>query len=159
LRAQRRDAIAARRDDGVADSEAAQLAHERNGAIERLHAVALQEAEVKGVLALRERPRILRGERDAARSEEIALVLGVDRDCEALSALFDMRNEAVTATIAALLARARATGAGTGICGQAPSTHSEFVAFLVAHGIDSISVTLDGFLAVKRAVARAEGLT
>jgi pyruvate,water dikinase len=39
---------------------------------------------------------------------------------------------------------------------QAPSTFPEFAAFLVAHGIDSISVTLESFLEVKRVVARAE---
>ena len=84
------------------------------------------------------------------------LVLGVDRDNDALAALFDERNEAVTESIAALLASAKRTGTKTGICGQAPSTHPEFAQFLVAHGIDSISVTPDSFLAVKRAVARAE---
>ena len=84
------------------------------------------------------------------------LVLGVDRDSELLSALFDERNEAVTETIAALLAKAKASGTKTGICGQAPSSYPEFARFLVAHGIDSISVTPDSFLAVKRAVARAE---
>jgi pyruvate,water dikinase len=84
------------------------------------------------------------------------LVLGVDRDSELLSALFDERNEAVTKTIAALLAKAKASGTKTGICGQAPSTHPEFAAFLVEHGIDSISVSPDSFAAVKRVVARAE---
>jgi len=84
------------------------------------------------------------------------LVLGVDRDNDALAALFDERNEAVTESIATLLASARRTGTKTGICGQAPSTHPEFARFLVAHGIDSISVTPDSFLAVKRAVASAE---
>jgi pyruvate,water dikinase len=84
------------------------------------------------------------------------LVLGVDRDSDVLAALFDERNEAVTETIALLLAKARKTGTKTGLCGQAPSTHPEFAEFLVAHGIDSISVTPDSFLAVKRVVARAE---
>jgi pyruvate,water dikinase len=84
------------------------------------------------------------------------LVLGVDRDSDILSALFDERNEAVKQTIAELLAKAKASGTKTGLCGQAPSTHPEFAEFLVAHGIDSISVTPDSFLAVKRVVARAE---
>jgi pyruvate,water dikinase len=84
------------------------------------------------------------------------LLLGVDRDSDLLSGLFDERNEAVTASIAALLASAKRTGTKTGICGQAPSTHPGFARFLVAHGIDSISVTPDSFLAVKRAVAGAE---
>jgi pyruvate, water dikinase len=84
------------------------------------------------------------------------LVLGVDRDNEALSALFDERNEAVSESIAQLLATAKRTGTKTGICGQAPSNHPEFARFLVEHGIDSISVSPDSFLAVKQAVARAE---
>ena len=84
------------------------------------------------------------------------LVLGVDRDSDVLAALFDERNEAVKRTIAELLAKAKSSGTKTGLCGQAPSTHPEFAEFLVAHGIDSISVTPDSFLAVKRAVARAE---
>jgi pyruvate,water dikinase len=84
------------------------------------------------------------------------LVLGVDRDSDVLAALFDERSEAVKRTIAELLAKAKASGTKTGLCGQAPSTHPEFAEFLVAHGIDSISVTPDSFLAVKRVVARAE---
>lgn len=84
------------------------------------------------------------------------LVLGVDRDSTVLSALFDERNPAVTGAIADLLAKARKTGVHTGICGQAPSDHPEFARFLVAHGIDSISVTPDSFLQVKHHVAAAE---
>ncbi|MGZ5095671.1 MAG: phosphoenolpyruvate synthase, partial [Burkholderiales bacterium] len=84
------------------------------------------------------------------------LVLGVDRDNATLKELFDERNAAVTDAIATLLGRARLYGAKTGICGQAPSDHPEFARFLVEHGIDSISVTPDSFLAVKGAVAEAE---
>ena len=84
------------------------------------------------------------------------LVLGVDRDNDALAALFDESNEAVTESIATLLAKAKRSGTKTGLCGQAPSTHPEFARFLVAHGIDSISVTPDSFFAVKRVVADAE---
>ena len=84
------------------------------------------------------------------------LILGVDRDNETLKTLFDERNPAVTEAIATLLAKARHTGTKTGICGQAPSDHPEFAELLVEHGIDSISVTPDSFLRVKRAVAQAE---
>jgi pyruvate,water dikinase len=84
------------------------------------------------------------------------LVLGVDRDSDILSALFDERNEAVTAAIADLLRKSRASGTKTGICGQAPSDHPAFAGFLVENGIDSISVTPDSFLTVKRHVAEAE---
>ncbi len=84
------------------------------------------------------------------------LVLGVDRDSHVLSRLFDERDDAVTTAIGDLLARARKSHAHTGICGQAPSDHPEFARFLVEHGIDSISVSPDSFLAVKQAVAEAE---
>ena len=84
------------------------------------------------------------------------LVLGVDRDNATLKSLFDERNPAVMDAIATLLAKARRSGTKTGICGQAPSDHPELARFLVEHGIDSISVTPDSFLAVKRAVAAAE---
>ena len=85
------------------------------------------------------------------------LTLGVDRDSDRLEGLFDERHEAVTRSIAQLLDSARRTGTHTGICGQAPSDHPEFARFLVAHGIDSISVTPDSFLRVKEHVAAAEG--
>jgi len=84
------------------------------------------------------------------------LVLGVDRDSDRLGPLFDERDEAVTRTIAELLAKARAAGVKTGLCGQAPSDHPDFARFLVGHGIDSISVTPDSFLAVKHHTADAE---
>ncbi len=84
------------------------------------------------------------------------LVLGVDRDSDRLSGLFDERNPAVIAAIADLLAKARKSGTHTGLCGQAPSDHPEFARILVEHGIDSISVSPDSFLAVKQVVARIE---
>jgi pyruvate,water dikinase len=84
------------------------------------------------------------------------LTLGIDRDSDLLSSLFDERNEAVTESIAELLAKANRAGVKTGICGQAPSDHPDFAAFLVEHGIGSISVSPDRFLAVKQQVAAAE---
>ena len=84
------------------------------------------------------------------------LVLGVDRDSGALSGLFDEQNDAVTTAISMLLGKAHASATHTGICGQAPSDHPEFARFLVERGIDSISVSPDSFLAVKRVVAQVE---
>ena len=52
--------------------------------------------------------------------------------------------------------QARKAGRKIGLCGQAPSNHPDFARFLVRAGIDSISVTPDSFLAVKRHVAAAE---
>jgi pyruvate,water dikinase len=47
-------------------------------------------------------------------------------------------------------------GAKIGLCGEASSDHSDFAAFLVDCGINSISVSPDSFVAVKQSVAAAE---
>lgn len=49
-------------------------------------------------------------------------------------------------------------GAEVGLCGRAPSDHPEFAEFLVRCGIDSMSVSPDSFIAVKRHVAAAESM-
>jgi pyruvate,water dikinase len=84
------------------------------------------------------------------------LVLGVDRDSERLAQLFDEQHQAVKRTISSLIETAHRYGRKVGLCGQAPSDHPEFARFLVAAGIDSISVNPDSFAAVKRQVAEAE---
>jgi len=84
------------------------------------------------------------------------LVLGVDRDSAELRDLFDERDEAVKRMIADVIARAHASGASVGICGEAPSNHPDFAAFLVEQGIDSISLNPDSFVATVRRVAEAE---
>lgn len=84
------------------------------------------------------------------------LTLGVDRDSADLAALFDEQDQAVKWMISSVIAAARKAGAKIGLCGQAPSDHPEFAAFLVGCGIDSISVSPDSFIAVKRQIAAAE---
>ena len=84
------------------------------------------------------------------------LTLGVDRDSEMLSDLFDENDPAVKWMIATVIRAAHEAGAIVGLCGQAPSDHPAFAGFLVEEGIDSISVTPDSFIAVKRIVAEAE---
>jgi pyruvate,water dikinase len=84
------------------------------------------------------------------------LVLGVDRDSARLSGLFDERNEAVTRLIRSVIEVAHRAGRKVSLCGQAPSDRPDFVEFLVAAGIDSVSVTADSFVRVKANVARAE---
>jgi len=84
------------------------------------------------------------------------LVLGIDRDSDLLSDLFDEENEAVKAAIRDVLTKARQHGVHTGLCGQAPSDRPNFARFLVECGIDSISISPDSFLDVKRSVALAE---
>ncbi len=84
------------------------------------------------------------------------LVLGVDRDSGKLEELFDERDDAVKEMIRRVIVDAHAAGKKVGICGQAPSDHPEFAAFLVECGIDSISLNPDSVLKVKRCVADAE---
>jgi len=84
------------------------------------------------------------------------LTLGVDRDSAELAELFDEQDEAVKWMIRNVIAEAHKAGAKVGLCGQAPSDHPAFAEFLVGCGIDSISVTPDSFVAVKRHVAAAE---
>lgn len=84
------------------------------------------------------------------------LVLGVDRDSEELSDIFDERNDAVKRMIRSLIATAHQAGRKVGICGQAPSDYPDFAAFLVECGIDSISLNPDSVINVKRRVAEEE---
>ena len=86
------------------------------------------------------------------------LVLGVDRDSARLAELFDEENEAVTRMIRAVIGTAHDNGRKVGLCGQAPSDRPGFAEFLVAAGIDSVSVAPDSFLRVKRSIAAAEQL-
>ena len=84
------------------------------------------------------------------------LTLGIDRDSELLSKQFDERDPAVEWMIRHVIEEAHKHGTKTGLCGQAPSDHPEFAQFLVECGIDSISVTPDSFVKVKRQIAKAE---
>lgn len=84
------------------------------------------------------------------------LTLGVDRDSSELADLFDEQNAAVKWMIAQVIAAAHKKGRKVGICGQAPSDHVEFAQFLVQSGIDSISVSPDSFVPVKRQILSHE---
>ena len=84
------------------------------------------------------------------------LTLGVGRDSSELAYLFDERNEAVKESIARLIEGAHKKKRKVGLCGQAPSDHPDFAAFLVKAGIDSISVNPDSVLPVIHKVAETE---
>jgi pyruvate,water dikinase len=85
------------------------------------------------------------------------LTLGVDRDSEILAPLFRESDPAVMWMIRTVIREAHKAGSKVGFCGQAPSNDPAFAQRLVGFGIDSISVTPDSFLKVKRNVAEAEG--
>ena len=84
------------------------------------------------------------------------LVLGVDRDSERLSDIFDERNPAVEAMIEQLITVAHEEDRKVGICGQGPSDHPDFAEFLVRAGIDSISLTPDSVIRTRKRIARIE---
>lgn len=84
------------------------------------------------------------------------LTLGIDRDSDQLADLFDEQDQAVKWMISRVIKVAREEGRKIGICGQAPSNHPEFARFLVEAGIDSISVSPDSFVAVKKHIVAAE---
>ncbi len=78
------------------------------------------------------------------------LILGLDRDSEIVSPLFDERNEAVKTMIRMVIRSAKKTGTKIGICGQAPSDYPEFARFLVEEGIDSLSLNPDAILKIRQ---------
>lgn len=84
------------------------------------------------------------------------LILGVDRDSEILSGMFDERNPAVLRAISQAIAGARRAGKKIGICGQAPSDYPDVVQFLLEQGIDSISLNEDAILKTLLMVAEGE---
>lgn len=84
------------------------------------------------------------------------LTLGLDRDSELVSHLFDERNPAVKTAISAAIAGAHRHNRKIGICGQAPSDYPDFVEFLVAQGIDSISLNEDVVIKTMASIQKAE---
>ena len=85
-------------------------------------------------------------------------MLGIDRDSGELAELFDEQNEAVKLAIQHIIKAAKKAERKVGICGQGPSDHPPFAAFLVEAGIDSISLNPDSVVQVKRLVAEREVL-
>ena len=84
------------------------------------------------------------------------LMLGVDRDSELLTELFDETDDAVLAAIEAIVERSHDCGLTVSLCGQAPSRDPQFAERLVRFGIDSISVDPGAVDGVRRSVATAE---
>jgi pyruvate,water dikinase len=83
------------------------------------------------------------------------LTLGLDRDSglEQLAEDFDERDPAVKAMISRAINACRATGKYVGICGQGPSDHPDFAAWLADEGIVSISLNPDSVVDTWTALA------
>jgi pyruvate,water dikinase len=84
------------------------------------------------------------------------LILGVDRDSEVLSELYDERDPAVLDALKRIIAEARRLDIPCSICGQAPSRYPDYASQLVAWGIQSVSVNPDAVDAARRHIASAE---
>jgi pyruvate,water dikinase len=84
------------------------------------------------------------------------LVLGLDRDSEKISHVFDERDPAVKRMVQLVIEKAKKNGKKIGICGQAPSDYPEFAEFLVQCGIDSISLNSDTIIKTTSKVLQVE---
>ena len=71
------------------------------------------------------------------------LTLGLDRDSAIVAHLFDERNAAVKKLLSMAITAARAKGKYVGICGQGPSDHPDLADWLMAQGIESVSLNPD----------------
>ena len=74
------------------------------------------------------------------------LTLGLDRDSGLIAHLFDERNPAIKKLLSMAIKTAKDKGKYVGICGQGPSDHEDFAAWLVEQGIDSVSLNPDTVL-------------
>lgn len=81
------------------------------------------------------------------------LTLGVDRDSELLTHLFDERDPGVKRLIEMVVEAAHANKRKVGICGEAPSNYPEFAAWLAEIGIDSMSLNPDSLPTVCELIA------
>jgi pyruvate,water dikinase len=87
------------------------------------------------------------------------LTLGIDRDAGGslkVAGVSNEKNEAVKKLIRQLIKVAKKYRRKVGICGQAPSDFPDFAEFLVAEGIDSISLNPDTVIKTSIAVYKKE---
>jgi pyruvate,water dikinase len=71
------------------------------------------------------------------------LTLGLDRDSSLVAASFDERDPAVLYMLDLAITACRERGKYVGICGQGPSDHPDLAEWLLARGIESMSLNPD----------------
>ena len=84
------------------------------------------------------------------------LTLGVDRDSALVAHDFDERDAGVMKIISMAIQGAKRNNRHSGICGQAPSDYPDFAEFLVAEGIDSMSLTPDSIMKITTRISEME---
>ena len=84
------------------------------------------------------------------------LTLGLDRDSELVSNLFDENNASTKQMITMAIEKAKKKNRKIGLCGQAPSDFPEFARFLVDQGITSISFNPDAIAKGIKNILKAE---
>ena len=90
------------------------------------------------------------------------LTLGLDRDSGLVASTFDERDPAVLRLLSMAISACRAAGKYVGICGQGPSDHPDLAEWLVAEGIESVSLNPDTvvetWLRLSRTAVEAPGV-
>ncbi|MET0830671.1 MAG: phosphoenolpyruvate synthase, partial [Microbacterium sp.] len=85
------------------------------------------------------------------------LTLGLDRDSSLVAATFDERDPAVLKMLSMAIEACRRAGKYVGICGQGPSDHPDLAEWLVAQGIESMSLNPDTVVETWLRLARMKG--
>lgn len=84
------------------------------------------------------------------------LTLGLDRDSSLVANAFDERDPAVLKLLSMAIEACRRNGKYVGICGQGPSDHPDLAEWLVAQGIESVSLNPDTVVDTWLRLAKAE---
>lgn len=87
------------------------------------------------------------------------LTLGLDRDSGLVAAQFDERDNAVKALLTLAIDACKRAGKYVGICGQGPSDHPDLAEWLMAAGIESVSLNPDSVLETSMMLAKKKPLT
>lgn len=84
------------------------------------------------------------------------LTLGLDRDSGLIAHLFDERDPAIKLLLEMAIQACRRQGKYIGICGQGPSDHPDLAEWLMAQGIESVSLNPDTIVPTWHRLAAAQ---
>ena len=84
------------------------------------------------------------------------LTLGIDRDSELISHIYDERNPAIKKILKKVIDTCNSNNTKIGICGQGPSDFPDFAEFLIDNNINTISLTPDSVLKTIKHISKYE---